>query len=153
MILYILHDKGIFTNLTTPHSAFCVGYSDRKKKDGHNIINCTFEGLRSIFLLSPALYFVTPSTSTNVSGSVFRNISNNNSFIHAGSVYFMMTTDYNGHYNISNNTFYCISTNTSVLVLCGSFSSLSFSYNSFYNVSSATQGGVFILFSFIYLFY
>jgi hypothetical protein len=136
----------LYCNLTSGNGAIYNNLTNSLNKDGHKIINCTFEHIRGTSTPSPAIYAITVSSNVNVSDCVFNNISHSGS-PSAGAIYYNMSTDGNGHYNISGNSFFNISTNKSVLVINGIFTSLLFSYNCFCNVSSVSDGGVyFILF-------
>jgi hypothetical protein len=142
--------KGLFANHTTSLSAVFFDSANLIGQNGHTIVNCSFEDMKSTGEWPAAISIFDSNQKYNIMNCYFRNISNSFSSVRAGAINCEMNNN-NGHYNISGNTFIEIKTNKSVINLNGSFSSLIFSYNSFYNVSSSGQGGVLKNIKYLYL--
>jgi hypothetical protein len=131
--------KGLLNNLITYHSSIFFDSANLEGQNGHTIVNCSFENIKSTDEWPGAISIYDANAKYNITDCFFRNISNNfSSSVKAGAINCEMNNTNNyGYHNISRNTFIEIKTNKSVITLIGNFSSLIFSYNSFYNVSSS----------------
>jgi hypothetical protein len=145
----------LFSNLTSSISAIFFDIANTISENGHKVVNCSFEKMKSIGEYPISIGVFDPYSKYNITNCFFRNLSSNSSNIRGGAINCEMINNNNyGYYDISGNTFIDIKTNKSVITLNGSFSSLIFSYNSFYNVSSSGEGGVYLFFfNYIYFKY